>query len=65
MHTDQTKYMKLMQDSMNDIENMLMKAQEDICAKLGITQEILEKVFNNPPLAFFPLLTFSLPFSSI
>jgi len=53
MHTDQTKYMKLMQDSMNDIENMLMKAQEDICAKLGITQEILEKVFNNPPLHSF------------
>lgn len=32
-----------MQESMNDIENMLMKAQEDICAKLGVTQEILEK----------------------
>ena len=35
-----------MQESMNDIENMLMKAQEDICAKLGITQEILEKVIH-------------------
>jgi len=58
--------MTLMQESMNDIENMLMKAQEDICAKLGITQEILEKVFKN--LNTFPflhdLLT-SLPFSSI
>lgn len=28
---------------MNDIENMLMKAQEDICAKLGISQETLEQ----------------------
>lgn len=37
MHTDKKKYMILMQESMNDIENMLMKAQEDICAKLGIT----------------------------
>lgn len=43
MHTDKKKYMVLMQESMNDIENMLMKAQEDICAKLGVTQEILEK----------------------
>lgn len=43
MNTDKKKYMELMQESMNDIENMLMKAQEDICAKLGITQEILEK----------------------
>lgn len=42
-----------MQDSMNDIENMLMKAQEDICAKLGITQEILEKVFNIPCILSF------------
>lgn len=44
MHTDKKKYMAFMQESMNDIENMLMKAQEDICAKLGISQEILEKV---------------------
>lgn len=43
MHTDKKAYMKYMNESMNDIENMLMKAQEDICAKLGITQEILEK----------------------
>lgn len=27
---------------MNDIENLLMKAQEDICCKLGLSQEILE-----------------------
>lgn len=44
MHNDKKRYMILMSESMNDIENMLMKAQEDICAKLGITQEILEKV---------------------
>lgn len=43
MHSDKKAYMKYMNESMNDIENMLMKAQEDICAKLGITQEILEK----------------------
>ncbi|KAL4432703.1 hypothetical protein ABPG74_011524 [Tetrahymena malaccensis] len=43
MHNDKKKYLFLMQENMNDIENMLMKAQEDICAKLGITQEILEK----------------------
>lgn len=46
MHVDKKQYMVLMQESMNDIENMLMKAQEDICAKLGITQEILEKVLH-------------------
>lgn len=47
MHGDKKKYLVFMQESMNDIENMLMKAQEDICAKLGVTQEILEKVNSN------------------
>lgn len=31
MHTDHKRYVKLMMDHMNDIENLLMKAQEDIC----------------------------------
>ena len=31
MHTDAKKYLKLIMDHMNDIENLLMKAQEDIC----------------------------------
>ncbi len=37
MHNEKKSYMNLMQESMNDIENLLMKAQEDICVKLGIT----------------------------
>lgn len=31
------EYLKLMNDHLNDIENMLMKSQEVLCQKLGIS----------------------------
>lgn len=37
MTQDSKKYIELMLGHINDIENMLMQAQEDTCAKLGIT----------------------------
>ncbi|KRX04738.1 hypothetical protein PPERSA_11794 [Pseudocohnilembus persalinus] len=40
---DSKAYLKLMMDHLNEVENMLMKSQEDICKKLGISQEKLEQ----------------------
>lgn len=39
---DKKKYIQIMMDHMNEIENLLMKAQEEICLKLGINQKQLE-----------------------
>jgi hypothetical protein len=33
----------MLMDYVNDIENLLMKAQEEICAKIDISQPILEQ----------------------
>jgi len=36
-------YMKLIQEHMVDQENLFIFAQEEICKKIGISNEILEK----------------------
>ncbi|KAM3141808.1 hypothetical protein pb186bvf_006130 [Paramecium bursaria] len=43
LYTDSTKYIQSLMDYVNDIESLLMKAQEDICKKIDISQQILEQ----------------------
>ncbi|CAD8043222.1 unnamed protein product [Paramecium primaurelia] len=43
LYSDGAKYVQLLLDYVNDIENLLMKAQEEICKKIDISQQTLEQ----------------------
>jgi hypothetical protein len=38
LYSDAQKYVQMLMDYVNDIENLLMKAQEAICQKIDISQ---------------------------